>query len=43
MTAYRDPANEIRVFFNRLVKNGDIERGLADQVIQLDVPPRITA
>lgn len=34
-----DPANGMRVFFNRLVKNGDIERGLADRVIAMGVPP----
>lgn len=37
-----DPAHGMRVFFNRLVKNGDIERGLADRVIEMGVPPGIT-
>ena len=37
-----DPANGMRVFFNRLVKNGDIEKDLADRVIALGVPPGIT-
>lgn len=36
-----DPANGMRVFFNRLVKNGDIERDLADRVIEIGVPPGI--
>ena len=36
-----DPANGMRVFFNRLVKNGDIERDLADRVIEIGVPPEI--
>lgn len=37
-----DPANGMRVFFNRLVKKGDIERELADKVIAMGVPPGIT-
>ena len=37
-----DPANGMRVFFNRLVKNGGIERELADRVIAIGVPPGIT-
>ena len=37
-----DPANGMRVFFNRLVKNGGIERDLADRVIAIGVPPGIT-
>ena len=36
-----DPANGMRVFFNRLVKNGDIERELADKVVAMGVPPGI--
>ena len=34
-----DPEKGTRVFFNRLVKNGNIERGLADGVIAIGVPP----
>ena len=37
-----DPSNGMRVFFNRLVKNGDIEREMADRVIAMGVPPGIT-
>lgn len=37
-----DPANGMRVFFNRLVKNGAIERDLADRVVAIGVPPGIT-
>ncbi len=37
-----DPANGMRVFFNRLVKNGAIEKDLADRVIAMGVPPGIT-
>ena len=37
-----DPENGMRVFFNRLVKNGVIEKGLADRVIAIGVPPGIT-
>ena len=37
-----DPTNGMRVFFNRLVKNGAIERDLADRVIAIGVPPGIT-
>ena len=38
----KDPEKGMRVFFDRLVENGDIERGLADEVIALGVPPGIT-
>ena len=38
----KDPEEGMRVFFDRLVENGDIERGLADGVIALGVPPWIT-
>ena len=34
-----DPEKGMRVFFNRLVKNGDIEKGLADRIIAMGVPP----
>ena len=37
-----DPENGMRVFFNRLVKNGVIEKGLADKVVAIGVPPGIT-
>ena len=37
-----DPAKGMRVFFNRMVKNGDMERDLADRVIAIGVPPGIT-
>lgn len=37
-----DPANGMRVFFNRLVKSGGIQRDLADRVMALGVPPGIT-
>lgn len=37
-----DPANGMKVFFNRLVKNGGIERDLADKVVAIGVPPGIT-
>lgn len=37
-----DPSNGMRVFFNRLVKNGDIEKELADRVVAMGVPPGIT-
>ena len=38
----KDPEKGMRVFFDRLVENGDIERELADGVIALGVPPGIT-
>ncbi|KAM0796669.1 hypothetical protein BDR22DRAFT_866069 [Usnea florida] len=38
----KDPEKGMRVFFDRLVENGDIERGLADSVIAMGVPPAIT-
>lgn len=38
----KDPEKGMRVFFDRLVENGDIERQLADGVIALGVPPGIT-
>ena len=38
----KDPEKGMRVFFDRLVENGDIERGFADGVIALGVPPPIT-
>ena len=37
-----DPENGMRVFFNRLVKNGVIEKDLADRVVAIGVPPGIT-
>lgn len=37
-----DPAKGMKVFFNRLVKDGGIERELADRVIAMGVPPGIT-
>lgn len=37
-----DPENGMRVFFNRLVKRGVIEKELADKVVALGVPPEIT-
>ena len=37
-----DPMNGMRVFFDRLVKNGRIEKDLADRVISFGVPPGIT-
>ena len=37
-----DPENGMRVFFNRLVKNGVIEKDLADKVVAIGVPPGIT-
>ena len=36
-----DPAKGMKVFFNRLVKNGDIERDLADRAIAIGVPPGV--
>ena len=33
-----DPTAGMEVFFNRLVKNGDIERDLADRVLSMGVP-----
>lgn len=36
-----DPAKGMRMFFNRLVKNGGIERELADHVIAMGVPPGV--
>lgn len=36
-----DPAKGMKVFFNRLVKNGDIERELADRAIAIGVPPGV--
>ena len=38
----KDPEKGMRAFFDRLVENGDIERGFADSVIALGVPPGIT-
>ena len=38
----KDPEKGMRVFFDRLVENGDIEKGLADSVIAMGVPPGIT-
>ena len=37
-----DPENGMKVFFNRLVKNGVIEKALADRVVTIGVPPGIT-
>ena len=37
-----NPENGMRVFFNRLVKNGVIEKDLADRVVATGVPPGIT-
>ena len=37
-----DPENGMKVFFNRLVKNGVIEKALADRVVAIGVPPGIT-
>ena len=37
-----DPENGMKVFFNRLVKNGVIEKDLADRVVAIGVPPGIT-
>ena len=37
-----DPEKGMRVFFNRLVKNGVIEKDLADRVVAIGVPPGIT-
>ena len=37
----RDPENGMKVFFNRLVKNGVIEKDLADKVVAIGVPPEI--
>ena len=37
----KDPEKGMRVFFDRLVENGGIERELADSVIALGVPPGI--
>lgn len=37
-----DPANGMRVFFNRLVKSGSIEKDLAEKVMAIGVPPGIT-
>ena len=38
----QDPANGMRVFFDRLVTNGDIEKDVADRAIAFGVPPGIT-
>ena len=37
-----DPENGMRVFFDRMVENGNMERGLADKVVGMGVPPGIT-
>lgn len=37
-----DPENGMKVFFNRLVERGVIEKELADEVVALGVPPEIT-
>lgn len=37
-----DPKKGMKAFFNRLVKNGDIEEELADRVIAMGVPPGTT-
>ena len=37
-----DPENGMKVFFNRLVKNGVVEKDLADRVVAIGVPPGIT-
>ena len=37
-----DPENGMRVFFDRMVENGGVERDLADRVIAMGVPPGIT-